>query len=259
MPLFNGHYQPHLPGELGFYNLLDKNVMKRQIELAKNYGVYGFCYHYYWFNSKRLLEKPLDILLNNKDLDMPFCICWANENWTQRWDGQENEVLMEQNHNSDNDIKIVKDFIKCFKDKRYIRVNGKPLLIIYRSDIIPNFKETVNIWRRICREDGIGEIYIIGARTFDFLTPENYGLDGAVEFPPHRYIQKKIAVNAFNLSKTNFEGTLYDYKALVENKLYFFDEKYKLFKSIFPAWDNTARKNNKAVIYHGSTPKLYKV
>lgn len=257
MPLFAGHYQPHLPGELGFYNLLDKQVLERQIKLAQNYGVFGFCFYYYWFNGKRLLEKPIDLFIKNKDLNMPFCLCWANENWSRRWDGSEKAILIEQVHNKENDKKIILDLISYFKDNRYIRIENKPLLIIYRADIIPNIKETINYWREICRENEIGEIYIVGAKTFNFTNPEDYGFDAAVEFPPHRYLQSNIEINEFQLHKKNFTGGLFDYKYLVEKKLYFKHEDYKIFKTAVPSWDNTARKHNNATIFHGSTPGLY--
>lgn len=258
MPMYVGHYQPHLPGELGFYNLEDTKTMRKQIELAKNYGIYGFCFYYYWFNGKKLLEKPLENLYQNKNMDFPYCICWANENWTRRWDGEENSILIGQEHSPENDVAFINDIIKYFKDDRYIKVGEKPVLIIYRADIIPNIKNTVNIWREICRKNGIGELFIIGAKTFGFISPDEYGLDAEVEFPPHGLINYNAKVDGFTTINRDYTGQFFDYKQLVEEKEYLTESEYRTFKTAFPSWDNTSRKPNSSFIFHGSTPELYK-
>lgn len=128
--------------------------------MAKQHGIYGFCFYYYWFSGKRLMEKPVDIFLKNTDIDFPFCFCWANENWTRTWDGLNNNVLIEQNYTKDDYENFMVDIKKYFDDKRYIRIDGKPLIMIYNPNGIPNFSELVSEWRKAARKVGIGEIVI---------------------------------------------------------------------------------------------------
>lgn len=257
VPQFVDHYQPHLPGELGFYDLRVKEVMERQIELAKIYGVYGFCFHHYWFGGKRLMEKPVDMLLQNKDLEIPFCLCWANENWTRRWDGLENDILIAQKHSPEDDIDFIKDMSRYLKDDRYIKIDGKPLLIIYRIELLPNPKETIERWRSYCKEIGFENIYLVGAQTFGFEDPTLYGLDAAVEFPPHKIPGCPQINKDIKFANKNFTGLVYDYEKMVLNKGYLNKTNYTLFKTVMPSWDNTARKPNNSHIFKNATPELY--
>lgn len=257
VPQFVGHYQPHLPDELGFYDLRLIEVQKRQIELAKQYGIYGFCFHYYWFNGKRLLEKPLDQFLNNPELDFPFCICWANENWTRRWDGMENEILIAQTHSPENDVAFIKDILPLFRDPRYIRINNRPILIVYRIPLLPDAKATAERWRAYCRECGIGDPYLIAAQTFGLKDPSAYGFDAAVEFPPHT-MQGCNSLNKIEVINPDFAGQIWDYDGFVKTKHYLERAPYKLFKTVMPGWDNTPRKPDNGSIFHGANPANYK-
>lgn len=256
VPQFVGHYQPHLPGELGFYDLRIPEIQKRQIELARQYGIYGFAFHYYWFNGKRLLEKPLDLFLNSKE-DFPFCVCWANENWTRRWDGQEHELLIAQNHSPESDLRFIEDISPILKDERYIRIDGRPLLIVYRANIIPDIKNTVKMWRDYCVKNGIGDPYLVAAQTFWFEDPRLVDFDAAVEFPPHNVSMTNIS-NSVQISNPNYQGNVYAYSEIVRKNTSLPEKEYKVFKTIFPGWDNEARKPEKGNSFAFSSPARYK-
>ena len=144
-PLFNGHYQPHLPSELGFYDLRVRETRRAQIALAKQYGIGGFCYYYYWFSGRKLLEAPLEDMLADKESDMPFMLMWANENWTRRWDGAEHEVLIAQKYRQEDDIEFMKSVLPYLRDERYIRLNGAPVLAVYKPQQLPDAHRTIQI------------------------------------------------------------------------------------------------------------------
>lgn len=184
LPLYEEHYQPHVPTDLGYYNLVkDKDIKERQVELANKYNIFGFCYYYYWFNGKRLLEKPLNDVLENKELDFPFCICWANESWSRRWDGQEKELLMQQIHDEDSDKRFIEEVIPMLKDSRYICIeDGVPIILIYRAELFPDLKNTVKYWKEKCRANGIKDLHVCMVQSFGQQDPEIHGCDSAVEF-----------------------------------------------------------------------------
>ena len=161
-PLYKGHYQPREPYKDNYYNLLDKESIKWQTDTAKKHGIYGFCYYHYWFNGKLLLEKPVEILLNEKDIEFPFCLCWANEPWTRAWDGGEKEVIMPQSYgNEENWEKHINYLLQFFKDERYIKIDNKPVFVIYRSNNINRCDELISYWNEKCVENGFNGIYLI--------------------------------------------------------------------------------------------------
>ena len=251
VPQFPGHYQPHLPYDSAFYDQSKIETIKHQIKLAQNYGIYGFCFHYYWFNGKRLLEKPLDILLNS-EIDFPFCINWANENWTRRWDGHEDDILMAQHYSPDDDLANITEICKYVRDKRYIRVNGKPLILIYRANILPDANRTIQIWRDYCRKNGIGEVHLAAVITHEF-NPMIYNFDEAVVFPHHDV--KTNPINTIEPISLDYNGWVHDMEEYISNKRYYYD--YNPYYGLFPSWDNTARRGNHFHLYK-MNPALYK-
>ncbi|GGG01097.1 hypothetical protein GCM10010912_52390 [Paenibacillus albidus] len=260
VPQFVGHYQPRLPGELGFYDLRIRENMLRQIELAKMHGVYGFSFYYYWFDGERLLEKPIEMFLEDKSLDFPFSLCWANENWTKRFDGTNSDILMEQPKSVESYKNVIHDMVRFLKDERYITVQDKKMITIYRPALMPEPTTVLQYWREYCLEQGIGELYIIAVKEnmveLDLL---GIGYDAISEFHPGTvYTNCKNITQDIDYIRGDFSGEVFDYKDLVENQKYFKYNLPKLYRAVMPMWDNTARRNNKGMIFQGATPGLYK-
>ena len=250
------HYQPRVPDDsLGYYDLTKKEVLIKQSELAKQYGIYGFCFYHYWFDGKRLLEKPVDILLKNKDIDIPFCLCWANENWTRVWDGSENDILISQKHSKEDDIAFIKDLKKYIIDERYIKVDGRPLITVYRPSLLPNIKETAKRWRKWCKEEGIGEIYLTLTQSFDNADPSEYGFDAAIEFPPNNSDITNITEDI--KPYRGFNGQIWDWNDLYNRSYKLKHKSYKFFNAANPGWDNSARKDKNASIIIGNSPEKF--
>ena len=250
-PQFEGHYQPHVPGELGYYSLLDTDTLQRQVELAKLYGLGGFCFYFYWFGGKRLLESPVLNYLNNESLDLPFCLCWANENWSRRWDGLDSEILISQQHSPEDDRAFIEHVSQYMRDSRYIRVDNKPLLLVYRPNLLPFAKETAQRWRDWCRKNGIGEIYLAYTQSFETADPATYGFDAAIEFPPNNSSPPNITDNVVPLSQ-DFGCNVFDWRVLQERSETYKTPSYKLFRGVCPSWDNTARRKNRSNIFLNS-------
>jgi 2-polyprenyl-3-methyl-5-hydroxy-6-metoxy-1,4-benzoquinol methylase len=255
-PLFPGHYQPHLPTDLGFYDLRLRQSRRDQIEMAKAYGVDGFCYHYYWFSGRRILNAPLDDMLADPDSDMPFCLCWANENWTRRWDAAEHEILIAQNYGATDDLDFIKDLVPIFSDKRYIRINGAPFFIVYRPQHLPDAKKTVALWREYCASVGIPKIHVACAFSHGNWDHRQYGFDSGVEFPPHNIVAENLSPRL--KLDDEFNGYIFDYKDVADlylNRKY--DAELNGYRTVFPSWDNTARTGLRAALSLNGTPQNY--
>ncbi|WP_418637575.1 glycoside hydrolase family 99-like domain-containing protein [Winogradskyella sp.] len=264
-PLFEDHYQPHLPTDLGFYDLRLPQAREAQAAIAMEHGIYGFCYYHYWFNGKRLLDQPLDGMLKQKDLDMPFMLCWANENWTRRWDGLDNEILIKQEYGLDDDAAHIRWLCEAvFSDERYIKVDGCPVFMVYRQDLFPDMKKTATLWREIAvKEYGFKGLYLCVAESFNKnVNPETINFDALVEFSPHQVIKHKLKqppslLEKIGIRKSSQTLDLRDFKRGVQDCLERETPSYKLYRCVTPSWDNTARKGDKGAVAIGSTPEVY--
>lgn len=256
LPQFATHYQPKLPGELGFYDLRLTEVMRRQIELARQYGLSGFCFHHYWFSGRRLLETPVDNFIADPSLDFPFCLCWANENWTRRWDGKENDILVAQGYSPDDDERFIRDLLPYLSDSRYIRVEGRPVILVYRVDQLPEPQRTVAVWRRVCQEEGLGNPMLLVVQSFDIEDPHPYGFDGAVEFPPHNIRLPRLN-DSVDVVNPDYHGLVHAYEAVVDRAMGMPWPEFRWFRGVMPAWDNEARKPGRGTVFHGSNPGIY--
>lgn len=258
-PNFADHYQPRLPGDLGYYDLRLRQTYMDQVELAQRYGISGFCFYYYWFGGRRLLERPLERLLEDPTLRFPFCLAWANENWTRRWDGQDQDVLIAQSYSAEDDVAVIRDMAQYLRHPAYIRINGRPLLLVYRIGLFPNIRKTVQTWRMECRAQGIGEIYLAMVESFDLShdgqPPSETDFDACVEFPPHGMGVKRVEPEG--IINPLFRGRVFDYGAAALHGMTRPLPGWTRFRTVMPGWDNTARRRNDPDIFTGSTPGAY--
>ena len=257
-PLYDNHHQPLLPADLGFYDLRLKEVRGSQAELAKSYGIFGFCYYFYWFSGRRILERPLELMLAEKEPDLPFCLCWANEPWSRRWDGSEQELLIRQDHDPEEDAEIIEDLLPYFSDDRCIRIDGKPLFLVYRPSLMNDCASFVRNFRRAAAERGLPGIYLCNVMSFGDTDFRKAGFDAAVEFPPHNITASEQDMSSRCL-KESFLGKTYSYESYVRKYLEDQGPSYPYFPGVMPRWDNTARKGDKSHIFVDSTPELFEV
>ncbi len=247
-PSYPGHYEPREPhDDFGYYDLTDVNTIKKQVQLANEHHISGFAYYYYWFSGRRLLEKPLDLLLAHPEIKTEFCIIWANENWTRTWDGFEKNILLAQDYSDKDGINFIKDLKKYLMDPRYLKINGKPVVTIYAPKLIPNLHSLIQQWRQTAKQLGIGEIEIWICRTHH-KTAQDLGIfkeiDGEIQFPPN-----SLTLTPFEIIKTNGEKAyLFDYSAFVEQEIQKYSEKRiedtKLHRTVMLEWDNSPRRNS---------------
>lgn len=266
--LFPNHYQPHFPADLGFYDLRLSEVREAQAEMAQKYGIHGFCYYHYWFNGRRVLERPFYDVISSGKPDFPFCLCWANENWTRVWDGGDKDILLEQKYSFSDDLEHIRSLIPIFKDPRYIKIDGKPLFLVYRTEILPDMARTAAIWQNEAKESGLPGLYLARVENFTKnVDPASIGFDAAVEFapdaskagPPLFRGRIESFLTRLSLFPAVFrDSTVYSYPAVIRGMLGKPMPDYTWFRCVSPMWDNSARRTAKAHIYIDASPREYK-
>jgi lipopolysaccharide biosynthesis protein len=268
-PRFIGHYQPHLPADLGFYDLRVPEVRKEQAKLAKEHGIYGFCYYHYWFNGHLLMERPLEEIFKSHEPDFPFMICWANETWKKNF-GESKEILIKQTYSEEDDINHIKYLLPFFKDPRYIKINGSPVVGIYRTTDIPNVKRTVSLWRKEASKENI-QLYICRFESFNETGKMylNDGFDAAIEFQPHNkdlYYLSRNKKGYFRRIINKISRLIYghniiqnhiDYKKYVNFQLGRKFPDYKYYPCVTPMWDNAARRKYDFFAFYNNSPELF--
>lgn len=266
-PLFKGHHQPHLPADLGFYDLRLEEARLAQIAMAREFGIFGFCYYHYWFNGKRLMQEPLDRMRANTREDFPYMLCWANENWTRSWDGQEKEILIAQQYSAKDDTNHIRFLCEnFFNDNRYIKVDNKPAFLFYRPQLLPNIKQTIDTWREESFKLGHGELYLGYSQSFGYSPdPKDLGFDFAIEFHPNfgnlpsqefAPFLEKIRYKLNIGGKHFYENRIIDYRKYVHKQVSkgFQDGVYP---GLTPGWDNSARRKSGSTIFINSNPTDY--
>jgi lipopolysaccharide biosynthesis protein len=247
-PLYPGHYQPHIPRELGFYDASLPSVLEAQTQLARKYNVYGFCFYWYWFDGRKILEKPIETFLDS-NIDFNFCFCWANETWARTWDGNPKHTLIEQNYGEGFEKRLINDFSPYWQEDRYIKVDGRPLLLIYRINDIPNIKEVIATLRQESQSLLNLNPYIVGVDFYDMPDEVEIGLDGIVEFPPHKFWGDNNAKKNPQAIIPSYTGKIIDYsKVIVQSLGRKVSDHRRLYRACFPSWDNTARIGDRAIV-----------
>ncbi|HEY1033760.1 MAG TPA: glycoside hydrolase family 99-like domain-containing protein [Pseudoxanthomonas sp.] len=254
LPQFEGHYQPKLPGDLGFYDLRNVEVMHEQARLAREYGISAFCFYFYWFGGKTLLETPLRNWLNDKTIDLKFCLCWANEKWTRTWDGRGNEVLIDQQHSPEDDIAFIEYVAEYMRDPRYLRVDGKPMLLVYRPGLLPSADESASRWRAWCEDHDIGAIHLVYVQSFDRTSPSLLGFDAATQFPPNFFEAQDVTATQ-QLINPEYRGNILDWRALRSAAEADIDA--TVYRGIATGWDNEARRPGRGRTFINSFPSEY--
>jgi hypothetical protein len=280
-PHFKDHYQPHLPADLGFYDLRLPEAREAQADLAREYGIHGFCYHHYWFNGRRILERPLDEVLASGRPTLPFCVSWANESWTRTWKGHGDKVLMQQSYSPEDDLRHIQHLLPTLSDDRYIQVDGKPMLLVYRIELLPDPIATAEIWRREAEKWGLSGLFLVSIESnyvAGITNPGAAGFDATVRFQPDYTVpapartQSPLRAGAVKAIKAHmpwlYRGmkrfksqsvpdNIVDYAGLYRNWQNRSPRVERHFECVTPMWDNSARRYRGATIVTGSTPELY--
>lgn len=263
-PVFEGHNQPLLPAELGFYDLSVEGVRSRQFALARGAGLAGFMYYYYWFSGKKLMDMPVE-RLHAGDGDEPFCLMWANENWSRRWDGSETSILIAQDYDEVPAEQFIDDVMHLLLDPRYIRVDGKPLIAVYKVAQLPDFPATLQRWREKAVEAGLPGLHIATVdvgRDMDGIDGAlaDYGIDAFLEFAPHNRQWMSVDRERLGHVDGRFEGNILSYPEMAtmsELKLREPVEEER-YPGVMVNFDNTARRQWRPDLWYGSNPYTFR-
>lgn len=256
-PQYTGHDHPRVPTELGHYDLTTEEVKDQQTEMARLAGVDAFCMYFYWFDGKRLLERPLEQWRVRPSL-LPYCVSWANEAWTRRWDGKENDVLMPQTYESGFERQFFNDLMPHFRAPHYLRVGGCPILVVHRADLIPQAADFAGRLRKFSVEAGLPGIYLVAAETKPGIVADHLGFDAVAEFPPVGSNTLGAAyLRPLDGISPKFRGRLMSYRKLARRYSRRRPSAGVRHPGVMPGWDNTARRGQNATIYVGATPQLF--
>lgn len=261
-PLFRDHYQPHIPADLGFYDLRLPDVRKEQAALAKHFGIEGFCYYHYWFAGRRMLERPLQEILDSQEPNFPFCVCWANHSWSGTWKGKSDLIFIEQTYPGMEDHELhFKTLLPMFQDPRYMRIDNKPIFVIFRPKAIPDVSNVINFWRKLANDAGLPGIYFIGINVRGNWSPDEGGFDASITDrlnASNGYISWRYPW----LKLTSLLGrklpTIYSYKDAADDLYRKNITPHDDYPCVYPNWDNSPRFGNKALILQGATPRLFR-
>jgi len=254
---FEGHAQPRVSGALGEYDLRDPDILRKQVVLARDHGIAAFCFYFYWFAGRRPLELPLQRWLDDPTLDLSFCLCWANESWTRRWDGRERDVILAQKHHPDDDLAFIAHVSRYLRDPRYLRVEGRPVLVVYRPGLFPAMRDTARRWRDYCRANGIGEIHLAYVQGFERPDPAAIGFDAAIEFPPNLSSPPDVGARQI-MRNPRFRGQIDDWRAVAADYRARRLPDYPLHPGVNAGWDNEPRRPGRGRVYLHASPRRYR-
>lgn len=259
-PLFPGHYQQHIPHpDIGYYLLDSAATLAKQADMMKKAGVFGQIFYHYWFAGRLILEKPALMLLENPDIEMPYCFCWANENWTRRWDGNEKEILLGQDYSREDARAFIHYLIPFFKDKRYIRIDDRPILFVYRASSIPDPRLYIDMWAQECRQHGLLAPYVVAVLTRGATDPQDFDMDAGTERVLHDWTGGRVPDISASLGMYDaFNGSVLRYSDVANVYMKEVDSKpFTYFRSLVPVWDNTARYGSEAYVVHDCSPEKF--
>lgn len=281
---YDGHYQPRVPLNHDYYDQSKIETLRRQTNLAKKYGIFGFCHYHYWFDGKQLLELPTNLIMENKDIDFPFCLSWANETWSRRWDGMDHQILMQQTHPPTRESwkKHFDYLIRAWSDPRAIKVDGKPVFVIYRPQCINKIDEMLAYWRELAQQSGLPGLYFIFQKQYELRNSDCLNsFDALFQFQPFEainspsyeknLIRRTLMFNLVRKLPENYQNMLRGLKAKLVRKLTFHDynktwrhivkiradQKLVTYPGAFVDWDNTARYKERATIFREASPETF--